>query len=129
CRHRIEPMRATRPAAHDAEEPHPTTGPKPVSGDSFIGIFRTGGEMAAMVANEARECELVEAHQASAEQAPGRPLPRPLPVACLARDADSLRQLRPPSSSRSALCNPRLHRRSAWLRHAVPYSRAPAPDT
>src|SRR5690606_17048514 len=97
-------MRATRPAAHDAEKAHPTTGPKPVSGDGFIGIFRTGGEMAAMVANEARKGELVEAHQASAEQAPARPLPRALPVACLARDADSLRQLRPPSSSRSARC-------------------------
>src|SRR5690606_30654986 len=112
----------------DAEQPHPTTGPKPVSGDSLIGIFRAGGKVAAMVANEARKCELVEAHQASADQAPARPLPPPLPVACRARDARSLRPLRPPSPSRSALRYPRLHRRPAWFTDAEAYSRVQAPD-
>jgi hypothetical protein len=54
-------MRAKRPAAHKAEQPHPPARPEPVPRDGLIGIFGAGRQMAAGIADEAGEGQLVEA--------------------------------------------------------------------
>ena len=64
-------MRPARPAAHNPEQPHPAARPKPVPRDGLIGIFRTGRQVAAGIADEAGKGELVKAHEARADEAAG----------------------------------------------------------
>ena len=49
---RIKTMRAQGAAAHDAKKAHPAAIPQAMAGDRLIGIFRTGRQMTAGIADE-----------------------------------------------------------------------------
>ncbi len=55
----INTVRAARPTPRNAEQGQPASGPKAMAGDRLIGIFRTGGQMAAMIAYKSRKRQLV----------------------------------------------------------------------
>ncbi len=70
-RHIVDPICPAWPAAHEAEQPHPAARPKPMPRNRLIGIFRTGRQMAAGIADKAGKGQLIEAHKAGAEEAAG----------------------------------------------------------
>jgi hypothetical protein len=80
-RHRIIPPGAARPAAHEPKQRHERPLPEPMPGDCLIAIFRTGRRMAAGLADEGGERELIGADQRKAEKPAGRLRERALPVA------------------------------------------------
>src|SRR5690606_13179055 len=82
-RHRIDTMRAARPAAHEAEQPHPTSGPKAMAGNRLIGVFGTGGEMPAGIAHESGKRELIKPDERRAHDPPRRLGPGAGPVSRL----------------------------------------------
>ncbi len=80
-RHRIVPPGAARSAAHEPKQRHERTLPQPMPGDCLIAIFRTGRRMAAGLADERGERELIGTDQRKAEKPAGCLGKRALPVA------------------------------------------------
>src|SRR5690606_11528451 len=74
-------MGAARPAAGEAEQAHEAAGPQAVAGDGLVGVFGACREMAARIADETGQGELVEPHERGADDAPRRLRPRAGPVA------------------------------------------------
>lgn len=68
-------MCAEWPAAHDAKQPHPAATPQSVTGDGFIGVFGTGWQMPAGIADKGRECHLIESHECRTQHSSWRLAP------------------------------------------------------
>ena len=60
------PVRAEGATARDPEQAHPAAGPQAVAGNRLIGIFRTGRQVSAGVADEIGERQLIETDEARA---------------------------------------------------------------
>src|SRR4051794_31500203 len=70
-RHLVEAAGAARAAAADAKQRHPAAGPKAVAGNRLVAIFGAGRDMAAGIADEAGQRQLVETDEPHAEQTGG----------------------------------------------------------
>src|SRR5262245_163736 len=91
-RHVVDPVRAAGTAAQHAKQAHPAAGPEPMPGDRLVGIFRTGRQMPAGIADKTRKRELVNPDECGAEEAAGRLVPRAGPVAAPRRRAWGLKR-------------------------------------
>ncbi len=67
-RHGVQPAGAARTATRDTKQRHPTARPKSVAGDRLIAIFGTGRNVAAGIADETRQSQLIEPDEANAEK-------------------------------------------------------------
>ena len=85
--HAVDPVCSIGAAADHSKQRHPASGPQTVAGNRLIGIFRTGGQMAAMLPNQARQCKLICAHQECTQYAPRRlaPFAVEIPRTCFAQ--------------------------------------------
>jgi hypothetical protein len=120
--HIVDAVGAARAAATDPEQRHPSSVPQPVPGDGLIGIFRTGRQMAAGIADEPGERELIQTHQPGAQQ-PSRRFP-PGPAQLRPADVTRIRPRLPcPCVPRSGQGSRPPRRMSEASRHAAPCSR------
>ncbi len=67
-RHGVQPAGAARTATRDAKQRHPPARPKSVAGDRLIPIFGTGRNVAAGIADEIRQSQLIEPDEANTEK-------------------------------------------------------------
>lgn len=68
-RNAIDAMSSPGAAAHHPEQAHPASGPHAVAGDGLVGIFRAGRHVAAMLADQTGQRDLIRADKRSTEQA------------------------------------------------------------
>lgn len=80
-RNRIDALFSEWAASRHSEKAHPAAGPETMPGDRLVGIFRASGLVAAGVADESGQRQLIEAHDRRAQKAAGRLGPRPAEIA------------------------------------------------
>lgn len=82
-RYRIRTMRAEGAAAHNPEQSHPAACPQAMTSNRFIGVFRTGRQMPAVITDKAGKGKLVKPHKPGTDKPAGRFAPRAIEIAGL----------------------------------------------